>query len=160
MINNGRLDQARKSLSILHGSLNSTDASLAYLIKTIHEENLQKETQRGTYIECFRGVNIKRTLAVIFIFSAIRLSRGGFLAQSIYFLIIAGLPAISAYDIAIGGFGLAMIFIVISWFAIDRIGLQTLFISGGVFNTLGMLVIGALAYAPADGPLWAIAILM
>jgi hypothetical protein len=157
LINNGRLDQARKFLSILHSSI---DARLAYLAKTIREENLQKETQLGTYIECFCGVNMEHTLTVIFIFSAIGLSGGAFLAQSIYFLIIAGLPAINTFDIAIGGFGLAVIFIVIKWFAIDRIGRRTLFISGGVFNALGMLVIGTLAYTPGDGPLWAIAILM
>jgi hypothetical protein len=88
------------------------------------------------------------------------LSGGAFLAQSIYFLIIAGLPAFNAPDIAIGGFSLAMIFIAISWFAIDRVGRRTLFIRGGDFNTLGMLVIGALAYALGDGQLWAIAILI
>lgn len=99
-------------------------------------------------------------MTVIFIFSAIGLSGGAFLAQSIYFLIIAGLPAINSFDIAIGGFGLAMIFIVISWFIIDKVGRRTLFLAGGSFNALGMLIIGALAYAPGDGPLWAIAILM
>jgi hypothetical protein len=98
----------------LHGATNFIDARLAYLIKTISGENTRSEDQRGSYVECFHGANLKRSLTVIFIFSAIGLSGGAFLAQSIYFLIIAGLPAINSFDIAIDGFGLAMIFIMIS----------------------------------------------
>jgi hypothetical protein len=43
---------------------------------------------------------------------------------------------------------LAVIFIVISWFVLDKIGRRTVFIGGSIVDALGMLIIGCLAYAP------------
>lgn len=152
--------QARKTLSTLYGSQGNIDARLAFLRKTINDENVAKSVETGSWIECIQGTNLKRSLTVIFIFSVSGCCGSPFLAQSIYFLIIAGLPPIHSFDIAIGGFGLAVVFIIISWFVLDKVGRRPVFIGGIILNAIGMLVIGALAYAPGTGPLWAIAVLM
>lgn len=82
------------------------------------------------------------------------------LAQNIYFLIIAGLEPIDCFDVGVGGFMLAVVFIMISLFVLDKIGRRIVFITGSIVNALGMLIIGCLAYAPGTGALWAIAIIM
>jgi SP family general alpha glucoside:H+ symporter-like MFS transporter len=97
---------------------------------------------------------------VVFVFSAIGMGGGTFLAQNIYFLIIAGLKPVDCFDVGVGGFMLAVIFIATSWFVLDKIGRRTVFIGGSIVNALGMLIIGCLAYAPGTGALWAIAVIM
>ena len=88
------------------------------------------------------------------------LSDTALLAQNIYFLIIAGLEAVHAFDIGIGGFGVAIIAIVFSWFYMEKSGRRSLWLIGVAFNIAIMAVIGGLDYAKTKGSLWAIAILM
>jgi uncharacterized membrane protein len=160
LINKGRIAQAYKVLGMIYGRNNSIDARLAYLAKNIREEQENKELHSSTYFECFKGVDRRRTLAVMFIYSANNWGDAALLSQSIYFLIIAGLPAIHAFDVSIGGFGLSMVIIIASWFIGDKVRRRDAFAGGCWLNFLFMLIIGALYYAPGTGPLWAIAVLM
>lgn len=144
----------------IYGERNDPTARLACLIKTIREEKSGNELEKGTYIECFKGKDLKRTLAVILIYTAANFAGAAFLAQAIYFLIIAGLPAIHSFDVAIGGFGLACVIIVASWFIADKVRNRTAFNVGLVVNFIGMLVVGALYYSSSKNALWAIAVLM
>src|SRR3954468_14826447 len=70
LVNNGRLTKARKVMATIHGSDNSINARLAHLVKTIREEQAQREVQRGTYFECFKGKDLRRTLTAIFLYTA------------------------------------------------------------------------------------------
>ena len=160
LITNNRLVEAQKVMTKIYGLQNDPDARLASIIKTIREEKESKELEKGTYIECFQGKSLRRTLAVILIFTTANLGGAAFLAQAIYFLIIAGLPALHAFDVSIGGFGLACIIIVASWFVVDKARNRTAFYVGLVLNFVGMLVVGALYYSSNPGALWAIAVLM
>jgi hypothetical protein len=94
---------------------------LTYPVKTIRDENASKELDRGRYIDCFNRTNLKRALTAIFVFSAIGMGGGTFLAQNIYFLIVAGLKPVDCFNVGVGGFMLAAIFIVISWFVLDKL---------------------------------------
>ncbi|KAJ5630819.1 MFS general substrate transporter [Penicillium longicatenatum] len=153
LISKGRLPQARNVMALIYGKNNSIDDRLAYLNKVIRKEQANKALQSGSYIECFKGVDIRRTLTV---------NWGGaaFLSQSIYFLIIAGLPSIHAFDVSIGGFGLAMIIIVLSWILGGKVRRRDAFMAACILNFLFMLTIGALYYAPGSSGLWGIAVLM
>ena len=144
----------------IYGKADDVDARLAYLIKTIREEKSNHSLESGTYFECFKSKDLKRTLTVIFLYTAANIGGAAFLAQSIYFLIIAGLPAIHAFDVSIGGFGLACIIIVSSWFIMNKISRRTGFMAGCIINFVIMLIVGALYYSPGNGSLWAIAVLM
>ncbi|KAH8600727.1 general substrate transporter [Bisporella sp. PMI_857] len=160
LISRNHIPQARAVLATLHGPANAIDARLAYLVKEIREENFRAALEPGSYPECFQGSNLKRTLTVIFVFSTPGVCGASFLAQSIYFLITVGLAPIHCFDVGIGGFGLAAVLIVGSWFTAGKIGRRTNFIVGAAVNGMGMLIIGALAYAPGQGALLGIAVLM
>jgi MFS family permease len=160
LITKGRFKQARKVMRIIYGSDNSIDARLAFLVKVIQEEQANKELHVGTYPECFKAGNLKRTLSVMFIYTSVQWGGAALLAQSIYFLIIAGLPPIHAFDVSIGGFALSMIIIVSSWIFGDKLRRRNVFLVGCLINFFIMLIIGALYYGKGTGPLWAIAILM
>lgn len=160
LITNHHLAKAHKVMTKIYGPNSDIDARLANLIKTIRDEQSQHELESGTYFECFKGKDLKRTLTVIFLYTTSNFGGAAFLAQSIYFLIIAGLPAIHAFDVSIGGFGLACIIIVSSWFVGDRIRRRTGVMVGLVINFAGMLVVGCLYYSKTTGSLWAIAVIM
>jgi len=85
-----------------------------------------------------------------------------FLTQNIYFLALAGLPVIHAFDINIAGFGLALIIMPMMWYFGDKVGRRTLYLVGVMGNIVAMGVIGGLGFAPASdkGATWAIAVLL
>lgn len=97
---------------------------------------------------------------MMFLFAIVNLAGAPFLAQSIYFLISVGLPAIHVFDISVGGFGLAIIIIIVSGILLKNIARRTVLFWGTFINFLFMVVVGGLYYAPGNGPKWAIAILM
>jgi hypothetical protein len=144
----------------IYGVHNDPDARVASLVKTIREERENDQLEKGSYIECFQGKDLRRTLAVILIYTAANFAGAAFLAQAIYFLIIAGLPAIHAFDVSIGGFGLACVIIIASWFIMEKVRNRTAFYAGLIFNFITMLVVGALYYSKTTGALWAIAAIM
>lgn len=144
----------------IYGEKKQPEERLALLIKTIREEQANTKLTGGTYFECFQGTNLKRTGTVAFLYTTANVGGAGFLAQNIYFLIIAGLEPIHAFDIGIGGFGLAILIIIASGAYLKKISRRVTVIAGCVTNFIFMVVIGALYYAPSRGALWAIAILM
>lgn len=144
----------------MYGSGLDVNDRLAHLIKTMKEEEKHNILHRGTYMECFKGKDLKRTLSVMFLYTTANWAGAAFLAQSIYFLIIAGLPAIHAFDISVGGFGLAVLIIGSSWFWMDKVKRRSAFLAGCIVNFAVMLTIGCLYYKTGTGALWGIAVLM
>ncbi|KAK6189353.1 hypothetical protein LQW54_013348 [Pestalotiopsis sp. IQ-011] len=115
LVNRGRLDAARRTLNRICAG-NSVDARMQELVQTIEEEQAAQRNQQGSYLECFKGTNLKRTMTAALTYSAIQIGGGPLLTQNILILIVAGLPAIHAFDIGIGGFALAVVGIVLNWF--------------------------------------------
>lgn len=158
LINKGKFDAARKVMKQIYGSNNSPDERYEHLRRTIEDE--QHKEKSGTYVACFRGHNFKRTMTVAFLYSTSNVGGAPFLAQNIYFLIIAGLEAVHCFDIGIGGFGLAILLVVAGGGYLQRINRRTVVLIGLVLNLSFMLTIGGLYWAPGESGLWAIAVLM
>lgn len=145
----------------IYGENKKPEERLALLIRTLREEQANKKLTGGaSYLECFKGTNLKRTATVAFLYTTANVGGAGFLAQNIYFLIIAGLEPIHAFDIGIGGFGLAILIIIASGAYLKKISRRVTVLTGCVTNFVFMIVIGALYYSPSHGALWAIAVLM
>ncbi|KAJ5917173.1 hypothetical protein N7466_010727 [Penicillium verhagenii] len=136
------------------------DDRIAYLIMTMEEEKARGNNKAVSYLDCFRGADLKRTLTAAFLYSANNWAGGAFLAQSTYFLLTVGLPAVHCFDIGIGGFGLAIIFIIALGFFGHRVSKRQLFLIGVVLNFFFLVTIGALHWAPGMGAIWAIGVLM
>ncbi|KAJ5999946.1 general substrate transporter [Penicillium waksmanii] len=161
LILHNKLDQAKRTLTRIHGSKDDVDTRLSVLQAEIERERESAVSgDAGSYLEAFSGSNRKRSLTVVWLFVGVGLNGGVLLSQNVYFLIIAGLEPIHSYDIAIGGFGLAFLAIIVSWFYMESFGRRSLWLIGTVGNILVMGAIGGLYYSKSDGALWAIAILM
>ncbi|KAJ4355271.1 hypothetical protein N0V95_003101 [Ascochyta clinopodiicola] len=161
LVQKGKIDAAKKALARLYGSKNHIDARLAVLCKQVEQERSQAENHgHASYLELFQGTNLKRTFTVFWLFLAAGLNGASLLSQNTYFLIIAGLPAVHAFDVGIGGFGLAIIAIVFSWFYMEKFGRRSIWLAGAAINTLILAIIGGLYYSKSNSSLWAVAILM
>ncbi|MAD87573.1 MAG: hypothetical protein CL912_31835 [Deltaproteobacteria bacterium] len=148
----GRSEEARKSLARLHGADRDIDARLAHMalgVRLEEEQSLRHGT--GTYTDLFRGSSLKRTLTVMWMFIGFGFTGACLLAQGIYFLVIAGLEPIHAYDVSIGGFGIAIFAIVGSWFFMEKSGRRSIFLVGAAGNCIVMFVIGGLYYTSRKG---------
>ncbi|KIV99228.1 uncharacterized protein PV09_09092 [Verruconis gallopava] len=154
----GKIEAARKAMTRIYGQQNSPNERLEYVIRTLEEE--RQIEQGGTYLSCLKGQELKRTLTVAFLYSTANIGGAALLNQNIYVLIIAGLAPIHAFDIGIGGFGLAILIMCSSGLYLKKISRRTTVFLGLILNLIIMVVIGALYYAHGQGPLWAIAALM
>lgn len=159
LVNRGRIDAARQTMNRIYFG-NSIDARLQELVQTIEEEQSEQRVQAGGYLDCFKGTNLKRTMTAAFIYSAIQIGGGPLLTQNILILISAGLPAIHAFDIGIGGFALAVVGTILNWFTMGFFRRHNMFMAGAIINLIAMSVIGALYYVPGEGASWAAAVLM
>lgn len=159
LVNRGRLDAARKIMERVYPD-NSANARMQELVHTIAEEKTTQQNQNGSYLECFKGTDLKRTMTAVLIYSALQIAGSSLLNQNILILISAGLPAVHAFDVGVGGFALAIIGIVVNWLTMGFFRRHNMFMAGGVINLVMMAVIGALYYVPGDGALWAAAVLM
>ncbi|KAL6235575.1 hypothetical protein BDW75DRAFT_250775 [Aspergillus navahoensis] len=149
-----------KVMRKLYSSKFSIDDRLAYLIKTISEEQEQQRISAGSYLDCFTGSNLKRTLTVMFLYSTANFGGAAFLSQSIYFLLTLGLPSVHIFDISIGGFALAIIIILLTGLIGKFLSRRRMLLMGCFINLAFLIVIGCLYYASGVGPSWAVAVLM
>lgn len=157
----GRNEQAKRSLSRLYGSESDIGTRLSALEREIeHENQLADEHGTGSYLDLLKGTTLMRTLTVMWLFIGAGLNGAALLAQNPYFLIVAGLEPVHTYDIGIGGFGLAVLTIVASWFYMEKFGRRSIWLAGVVGNIIVMAIIGALYYVPGSSGLYAIAVLM
>ncbi|KAF7530876.1 hypothetical protein G7054_g9419 [Neopestalotiopsis clavispora] len=159
LITRGNTEAARAVMRRVYGNSQQTDDRLACLIYDIEMEQATQE-DKGSYAACFSGPHLKRTLTILLLFSLTNASGAAFLSQNIYFLITAGLEAIHAFDIGIGGFGLALVIIAASGLYLKRFTRRNVIMTGLVINFVFMVIIGALYWVPGEGALWAIAVLM
>ncbi|KAF8854053.1 hypothetical protein BDZ45DRAFT_706740 [Acephala macrosclerotiorum] len=113
----------------------------------------------GSYADLLKGSNLKRTLAVVWMFVGFGFAGACLLTQAIYFPIIAGLEAIHSYNVAIGKFGIAIFGIVASWFLTKKTGKRAIFLVGAAVNCVVMFVVGGLYYSYSKGALWGVAII-
>ena len=148
-------------MSKIYGKDNYIAERLAFYTKEIRmEQQIAQKTSAGTYWECFSSGDRKRTLTSMFIYMAGNWSGAPFLANGIYFLIIAGMAADAAFKIGMVGFYISIVIIMLSWFVESKFRRRDAFLAGCGICTIVMLVIGCLYYAPGKSSLWAVAVLM
>jgi SP family general alpha glucoside:H+ symporter-like MFS transporter len=111
-----------------------------------HTNELEKDLTEGvSYLDCFKGVNLRRTEIVCMLFVSQNFAGNTFSNYSTYFFEQAGLTGDVPYDFALGQYGLNTIGAFVVWtFMAWGVGRRTLFLVGltGLFFTL--LALGVL----------------
>ncbi|KAI5860835.1 sugar transporter [Durotheca rogersii] len=150
LVRTGKLEQAKRSLLRLTSLNRETDFDADDTIAMmVHTTAFEKKITRGaSYLDCFKGVDRRRTEIVCMCWAIQNLSGNSFSNYSTYFLQQAGLSNDKAYSFAMGQYAINCVGVFGAWALITfGIGRRTLYLYGlaGLFAML--LILGFLGLA-------------
>ncbi|KAH1496035.1 hypothetical protein LV164_002285 [Aspergillus fumigatus] len=162
-VRRGKVDLARKSLRRLRQDTpdkeREVEATLAYIQHTTKLE--QAETENASFLECFKGTNLRRTEINCVVWAAQTLSGNAILGYSVVFLEAAGFTELQAFDVNISLSACYIVGGVICWLLFPHFGRATIYMSGLSFMFACMVIIGGLGFAEGNkGAQLAIGILL
>ncbi|KAK0371609.1 maltose permease MAL31 [Colletotrichum paranaense] len=149
----GDYEQAEKSVLRL-GSASEAVNSKQKVAMMIHTNEIEQQMDEGTsYLDCFRGVDLRRTEIACMAFAAQPFCGSAMGGTPTYFFVQAGLPESISFRMSVGGLGIASVGTIVSWGLLGRFGRRTLYLWGLGALALILLVVGAIsAGAPnSDG---------
>ncbi|CAK7234321.1 hypothetical protein SBRCBS47491_008908 [Sporothrix bragantina] len=126
-------------------------ATLAVITET---DRLEQELEAGsTYLDCFRGVNLRRTEIATGVYCTQVLSGIYMINFITVFFTHGGLSTKTAFDMSIGFLSTGFVGTIVSWFLILRWGRRTLTLAGLVGLTILMFLVAILDCVPrpSDG---------
>lgn len=151
LVRKGRVEQAKKSLLRLT-SLNretefDADETVAMMVHTAALE--EKITQGTSYLDCFKGIDLRRTEIVCMVWAIQNLSGNSFSNYSTYFLEQAGLSTSHAYSFAMGQYSINMVGVFGAWTLMAfGVGRRTLYFWGLCGLCTMLMIMGFLGLVP------------
>lgn len=161
LVRRGRIDDAKNALLRLTskkvregGDPNDPNADHfdpdATIAMMVHTTALEANATKGaSYLDCFRGHDLRRTEIVCMVWAIQNLSGNSFSNYSTYFLEQAGLSSHKAYGFALGQYAFNIVGVVGAWFLMSwGIGRRSLYLYGlcGLFSML--FIMGFLGLVP------------
>lgn len=147
----GRFEDAKKSLMRLTSPKRDPTFDAAETVDMIrHTNELEKDmTEGASYLDCFKGVNLRRTEIVCMLFVSQNLAGNTFSNYSTYFFAQAGLTGTVAYDFAMGQYGLNTVGAFVTWaFMAWGVGRRTLFLCGLTGLCCTLMALGFVGLVP------------
>uniref|UniRef100_A0A1N6MC50 Putative sugar porter n=1 Tax=[Candida] hispaniensis TaxID=312227 RepID=A0A1N6MC50_9ASCO len=154
-IRQGKIDEAKSSLNRLVDTNDvDVDELVAYMIKT---DETEKELQSsGSYWDCFKGTDFRRTEIALMAWSIQCLSGGPLIGFTTYFFQLAGLSNSDAFNLSLGVTAIGFVGTVMSWFFLAKVGRRRMYLVSLTIMIALMLVIGLLDVVPRNsGTMWA-----
>ncbi|RSH79631.1 uncharacterized protein EHS24_009283 [Apiotrichum porosum] len=145
LVRKGRFEEAEHSLRRLVRKSAGIDVT-ATLATIVHTNNLEVELSAGTsYMDCFRGVERRRTIIAMVAFAGQVLSGSSFAYNSTYFFQQVGLTTDQTYNLNVGGTGMALVGTLINWFFLmPYVGRRRIYLWGMFTMSLILFIIGIL----------------
>ncbi|KAF3904066.1 hypothetical protein ABW20_dc0109632 [Dactylellina cionopaga] len=156
LVRKGRHEDARRSLKRLASG--SSDEDIHKTVSMIiHVNELEKHLQEGTsYLDCFRGVNIRRTEIACVVWVTQVFCGIWFGGNVTYFMEQAGFDTRKSFDFGVGLQGVALAGTIGAWFATRYFGRRTLYLVGLATMFTILVIIGFLGIPdPKPGYGWA-----
>lgn len=163
----GRLEDARASLKALTGTTETDDdrertlalmlvAQIRAVYPTDHpfacrrvdtNEREIKIAAGTSYIDCLRGVNLRRTELTCLAWLTQAWCGSALMGYATYFLTTAGLATTNAFSMTMANYGLGAIGTIGSWFVMQKLGRRQLYLLGlGCMEVL-LFIVGGLGFA-------------
>ncbi|KAI0513104.1 general alpha-glucoside permease [Xylaria bambusicola] len=138
-----RAEQSLKRLARSSGfSQREADAAMALMIYT---DEMEKQVASGTtYLDCFKGVNLRRTEIICMTWLAQTLSGTALGGLSTFFYQQAGISDSDSFKLSWGKDAINFVGTVTSWFVLNKVGRKTLMFSGMCTIFVLLLIIGFL----------------
>lgn len=124
----------------------------------IQTNELEKAITEGTsYLQCFQGVNLRRTEIACVAWCIQILCGASLMGYSTYFYEQAGLDVSSAFSFTLGQYGLGVLGTLAAWCTMRFCGRRTLYLYGLYGLNLLLLLIGLTSLSPSNlaGPKFA-----
>ncbi|KAJ5143764.1 uncharacterized protein N7515_002551 [Penicillium bovifimosum] len=153
LVRKGRAEDAKRVLLRLTRKSQSdkfdADETVAMMVHTTALE--EKITKGASYLDCFRGTDLRRTEIVCMVWAIQNLSGNTFSNYSTYFLTQAGLSSSNSYAFAMGQYGINMVGVFGAWFLMTLgIGRRTLVLCGLCGLCVMLMVMGFLGLVPEE----------
>ena len=146
LVRHGNPEGARKSLLRLTQKSTpgfNVDETVAMMM---HTNEVEKSFKKGTsYMDCFRGSNLRRTEITVLVWVTQALCGGPLIGYAAYFFEQAGFNTTQSFELSVGMFGLAILGNIICWILMQTYGRRTLYLAGLVVCFFAMLAIGAVS---------------
>lgn len=151
LVRKGRIEDAKKSLLRLTSQNRETDFNADETIDMMrHTTTLEEKITRGmSYLDCFRGTDLRRTEIIFMCWAIQNLSGNAFSNYSTYFLEQAGLSDADSYSFAIGQYSINCVGVFGAWWLMKAgVGRRSLYLYGlcGLFVML--FIMGFLGLVP------------
>lgn len=153
LVRRGRTEDAKKSLLRLTSKTHEgdfiPDETIAMMVHTTALE--EKTTSGASYLDCFKGHDLRRTEIVCMVWAIQNLSGNSFSNYSTYFLEQAGLSEHNSYAFALGQYGMNMVGVFGAWFLMaSGIGRRSLYLYGLCGLCTLLIVMGFLGLVPDE----------
>lgn len=147
LVRKGRIEAAEHSVRRL--TTKSAQEAKNTVAMMLHTAEIEMELQAGaSYLDCFKGTNLRRTEICCFVFVA-NVAAGIYFANSpTYFFEQAGVTASNTYKLSLGGSALGFIGTLLGSVLIARYGRRPLFLEGMILLTILLLIIGFVSIGP------------
>ena len=156
LVKQNRLDKAEKTIRSLASS--STEEIHGRISQMRHTILLEEEINNGySYLDCFKGVNLRRTEICCLAFAGQMFSGAQFAYGPAYFFEQAGMSPDKSFAVGVGGTGLLWVGTVLSWVMLTYFGRRTIYVGGITTMFCILLVIGIISASThgSTGGMWA-----
>ncbi|WYZ40183.1 hypothetical protein EsH8_IV_000524 [Colletotrichum jinshuiense] len=163
LIRQPRFDLARRSLAKLNNDPEyPVDGQVKVLELTNEQEKTDKDNVDITYLGCFRGVNLRRTMIVIATNLAQQLCGSALMFYSAKLYQKAGMSSAKSYDFTLIQYAIGIVCIVSSWPLMNYVGRRTIWLWGLFGTVILMAGVGVLGFFSDANPAvpWMIAVLL
>lgn len=160
LVRQGRYEAAEHNVKRLMANAEKPNAKNVVAMM-IHTNNIEKEIAEGySYLDCFRGTDLRRTEISCVIFAGQVLAGSSFAYSATYFFEQAGLNSSNAYKLGLGGTAIAFVGTLLSWGLMRIAGRRTIYLWGMAGMSTCLLIIGFLTLADGvGGTVWAQSVL-
>ncbi|KAF1967930.1 maltose permease MAL31 [Bimuria novae-zelandiae CBS 107.79] len=139
-------NRPKRALKALQGLGYGADAEKKLALITNTLEEVKRETEGVTYLECFRKSNLRRTIISIAPLSIQALSGIAFAASySTYYMQLAGFSTAMSFKLQIVQQVISLVGNVMSWYLVDRVGRRNLTFCGLMVLTVILFVMAGCA---------------
>ncbi|PLB50651.1 putative transporter [Aspergillus steynii IBT 23096] len=143
-VRHGKYEAAQKTVHRLTSRPERTK-SREIVAMMIHTDSIERELEAGgSYWDCFRGSNLRRTEIACVTFAGQVFAGSQFAYTGTYFFEQAGMSPSNAYKVGLGGTAVAFVSTILSWFLMKGLGRRTMYLSGMGLMSIYLLIIGFL----------------
>ncbi|ABN64354.1 maltose permease [Scheffersomyces stipitis CBS 6054] len=164
LVKRGRDEEAKRSLKrLLSENSHMPDkdvlaqAMLAKIQMTVQEEDT---ADAGTFRDCFRGTNFRRTRIAAFTWLFQSITGSSLMGYSTIFYQQAGLAVSMSFTFSIIQYCLGIIGTVGSWFVSQKVGRRPIYFFGLCTMFVLLILVGGLGVANTTGAKWGIGTLL